>query len=213
MKKIKKGLFLLLILLSTSVVFAVEPDNKLPESDSINITWNLSNSGDDKFDGQYSLKFIDQSGAELTELPLQTSSVQDGTLKGAGTCYLEWEFFTPVAVEVSVYSSKLQGAVSFDSGTQSLDWHADITDDSGESSNAVFETSPVIGSKEQNTNYGTEENPVKVFSYDPSTNGLQDSGKAKFAIETEDASSLKPDNFTTTLTAVVKAKDSGTPTE
>ena len=111
MKKIKKGLFLLLILLSTSVVFAVEPDNKLPESDSINITWNLSNSGDDKFDGQYSLKFIDQSGAELTELPLQTSSVQDGTLKGAGTCYLEWEFFTPVAVEVSVYSSKLQGAV------------------------------------------------------------------------------------------------------
>lgn len=207
MKKIKKGLFLLLILLSTSVVFAVEPDNKLPESDSITITWNLSNSGDDKFDGQYSLKFIDQNDADLTELPLQTSSVQDGTLKGTGTCYLEWEFFTPVAVEVSVYSSKLQGTVSVDSGTQFLDWYADITQEAESSLNALFESPASIGGAGESAEYGSETAPVPVFTYDPA-NGLKDSGKAKFTITTEDASLLKPDSFTTTLTAVVKAKES-----
>lgn len=204
MKRIRKGIFILLILFSAAVIFAAELDN-----DSIKIKWNLT---DDAFDGNYTLKFIDQSAAELTELPLQTSSDQDGTLKGTGTCYLEWEFFTPVAVEVSVYSSKLQGTVSVESVNQSLNWHADITKESDPSSNAVFESSPAIGFVDINENYGSKSKPVKIFTYDP-LNGLKDSGKAKFVITTEDASSLQPDSFTTTLTAVVKAKESSSPTE
>lgn len=215
MTKIKKGLLVLLILLTTSVIYAAETDNKLPQSDTIDITWDLTEDG---YAGHYSLKFTKDGSGTKTESITLTTDTSNGSLKGTGTCYLEWKFFATTPVEVSVYSSSMKGKVVADSTadpatTQSLDWYADITDDSGESSNAVFESSPVIGSKEQNTNYGTEENPVKVFSYDPSTNGLQDSGKAKFAIETEDASSLKPDSFTTTLTAVVKAKDSGTPIE
>ena len=209
MKRIRKGIFILLILFSAAVIFAVEPDNKLPESDSIKIKWNLT---DDAFDGNYTLKFIDQSAAELTELPLQTSSDQGGTLKGTGTCYLEWEFFTPVAVEVSVYSSKLEGTVTVDNVKQSLDWHSDISKETDPFSNAKFVESPSIGFVNVSGNYGSENDPVKIFSYDPS-NGLKDSGKAKFVITTEDASSLQPDSFTTTLTAVVKAKESSSPTE
>lgn len=210
MKRIRKGIFILLILSISAVIFAAEPDNKLPESDSIDIIWDLTGSGG--FDGSYTLKFTDGSVSDLSALPLQTQADSgDGTLKGTGTCYLEWEFFTPVAVEVSVHSKKLEGEVSVGDGNQSLDWHADISKETVPFSNAVFVKSP-IGFVNESGNYGSENDPVKIFSYDPS-NGLEDSGKAKFVITTEDASSLQPDSFTTTLTAVVKAKESSSPTE
>ena len=213
MKRIRKGIIFLLILSISAAIFAVEPDNKLPESDSIDITWDLTGSNEGGFNGSYTLKFTNESGIDLDDLSLQTKANSgDGTLKGTGTCYLEWEFFTPVAVEVSVHSSKLKGKVSVGDGNQSLDWHADISKETAPSSNAEFVESPSIGFVNESGNYGSENTPVKIFSYDPS-NGLKDSGKAKFTITTEDASSLQPDSFTTILTAVVKAKESSSPTE
>ena len=205
MKRIRKGIFILLILFSVAAIFAAD------NSDSIDIIWDLTGSGG--FDGSYTLKFTDGSVSDLSALPLQTQAGSDnGTLKGTGTCYLEWEFFTPVAVEVSVYSSKLEGTVTVDNVKQSLDWHADISKETDPFSNAEFVESPSIGFVNERGNYGSENTPVTIFSYDPS-NGLKDSGKAKFVITTEDASSLQPDSFTTTLTAVVKAKESSSPTE
>ena len=208
MRILKVGL-LGLFILCTSLVFAEEPDNKLPESDSITINWDLTK---DSYTGYYSLKFTSggDSSSDLTDLPL-TTTVSEGKLTGSGICYLEWVFFATESVEVSVYSSNLQGEIDTDSSSgtkQSLDWHADITNESGNSSNAEFVSSPAIGFVNQTGNYGSETEPVKVFEYDPSTNGLKDSGKAKFTITTEDASLLKPDSFTTTLTAVVKPLES-----
>lgn len=193
----KKNIMIFFLVCLVPMLFA----SNLANTDT-EILWNLSGTGNDPYKGDYNLKFTDGNSVEKKNVNLTTATA-DGELKGTGEVWLEWTFFTPVAVKVSVYAEPLSGA------EQPLDWSAIATHDADDGSKASFEQNVVVGYDNANSDnkYGSSDDPIKIFSYDPSDNGLKDAGKVKFSITTEDASSLRPDSFSATLTAVVTADD------
>ena len=191
----KKNIMIFFLVCLVPMLFASDLANTDTE-----ILWNLSGTA---YNGDYDLKFTDGNSVEKKNVNLTTATA-DGELKGTGEVWLEWTFFTPVAVKVSVYAEPLSGV------GQTLDWSAIAThDDAGDESMASFEQNVVVGYDNANNDnkYGSSDDPIKIFSYDPSDNGLKDAGKVKFSITTEDASSLLPASFSATLTAVVTADD------
>ena len=194
----KKNIMIFFLVCLVPMLFALD----LAKTDT-EISLNLSGTGNDPYKGDYNLKFTDGNSVEKETVNLTTATA-DGELKGTGEVWLEWTFFSPVAVKVSVYAEPLSGV------GQTLDWSAIAThDDADDESKASFEQNVVVGYDNTNNDnkYGSEDDPIKIFSYDPSLLGLKDAGKVKFSITTEDASSLRPDSFSATLTAVVTADD------
>lgn len=193
----KKNIMIFFLVCLVPMLFA----SNLANTDT-EILWNLSGTA---YNGDYDLKFTDGNDGNSVEKKNVnlTTATADGELKGTGEVWLEWTFFTPVAVKVSVYAEPLSGA------EQPLDWSAIATHDADDGSKASFEQNVVVGYDNTNSDnkYGSSDDPIKIFSYDPSNYGLKDAGKVKFSITTEDASSLLPASFSATLTAVVTADD------
>lgn len=193
MKRITLVLFVLLGFFTSSVLVAVQTEEK---TENLKISWTPVG---EENQGKYEMGFYrDLSGAAVNDLGLTTSSQSTGTtLTGTGTIYLKWDILSNLDVDIYLKST----ALSSQSPSDSINWEAEITKETSPSSKAsVVIANGKFGGLTETASY----DEVAVVSYDVSK-GYGDTGAIKLVVTTENAASKAPSTYEATLTAIMKS--------
>lgn len=158
------------------------------------------------------LKDYSTSLTGVETLELKTSSSGEKII-GSGKTNIVWQIFRPEKFTVSLYSSAL--AVSGDAD-KTIDWTTTFTplkqkdDKSGLEADGEKVTFGLVSADSKN--YGSEQDPIKVFSHDGQSNAMKNYGSIALNITTEDISTKSAGEYATTLYLVVTA-DAATSSE
>ena len=189
----KKSLILLLCLVFMSA-FAFAADK-----DDVQVTWTVG--GQSKTE----IGFYDTAEATDVSTGITLDDDMDSSgLKGTKDVFIKWDIVTSKPVTVSLYSdalkeqNKQEGEIN---ESNTIDWVGTMTIDKTNVTTKVDSlTTSTIGNTSGGEDvYGSVSNPIELFTYDNSTNGMGDVGCIKLSIVTEDASSKTPTTYTTNL--------------
>ena len=189
----KKSMILLLCLVFMSA-FAFAEDN-----DDVQVTWTVGNQS------KTEIGFYDTAEATDVSTGITLDDDMDSSgLKGTKDVFIKWDIVTSKPVTVSLYSdalkeqNKQEGEIN---ESNTIDWVGTMTIDRTKVTTKVDSlTTSTIGNTSGGEDvYGSVSNPIELFTYDNSTNGMGDVGCIKLSIVTEDASSKTPTTYTTNL--------------
>ena len=190
----KKSLILLLCLVFMSA-FAFAAEN-----DDVQVTWTVGTQS------KTEIGFYDTADATevSTGITLDDEMESVSGLQGKKDVYIKWDIVTNKPVTVSLYSdalkeqNKQEGEIS---ESNTIDWVGTMTIDKTNVTTKVDSlTTSTIGNTSGGEDvYGSVSDPIELFTYDNSTDGMGDVGCIKLSIVTEDASSKTPTTYTTNL--------------
>lgn len=212
------GLFIVLVVCCGFIAASLTTG----QNDTLKLTLNFT--GDEEGNNyKQSIVFMDTVPQDLDDystttltgadtLELKTSSSNEKII-GSGKTNIVWQIFRPEKFTVSLYSSAL--AVSGEAG-KTIDWTTTFTplkqkdDKSGLEADGEKVTFGLVSADSKN--YGSEQDPIKVFSHDGQSNAMKNYGSIALNITTEDISTKSAGEYATTLYLVVTA-DAATSSE